>query len=63
MNWLLIFIPVTLVLEMIGHVPAPLVFFSAGIAIVPVAALIARSTEQIATRTGDPIRIGIKASN
>lgn len=55
MNWLLIFIPVTLVLEMMGHVPAPLVFFSAGIAIVPVAALIVRSTEQIATRTGDPI--------
>lgn len=55
MNWLLIFIPLTLVLERLGHVPAPLVFFSAGVAIIPVAALIVRSTEQIATRTGDAI--------
>ena len=54
-NWLLIFIPLTLILERLGHVPAPLVFFSAGVAIIPVAALIVHSTEQIATRTGDAI--------
>src|ERR1051326_4754611 len=54
-NWLLIFIPITLILERFEGAPAPLVFFSAGIAIVPVAALIVRATEQLATRTGDAI--------
>jgi Ca2+:H+ antiporter len=54
-NWLLIFVPITLVLERFDGTPAPLVFFSAGIAIVPVAALIVRATEQLATRTGDAI--------
>jgi Ca2+:H+ antiporter len=54
-NWLLIFVPITLVLERFEGAPAPLVFFSAGIAIVPVAALIVRATEQLATRTGDAI--------
>jgi len=54
-NWLLIFVPITLVLERFEGAPAPLVFFSAGIAIVPIAALIVRATEQLATRTGDAI--------
>ena len=52
MNWLLVFIPITLALE---HFAArdPLVFFSAALAIVPIARLIVRSTEQLATYTGD----------
>jgi len=54
-NWLLIFVPITLILEHLPNAPAPLVFFSAGIAIVPVAALIVRATEQLATRTGDAV--------
>jgi len=54
-NWLLIFVPITLILERFEGAPAPLVFFSAGIAIVPIAALIVRATEQLATRTGDAI--------
>ena len=54
-NWLLIFVPITLILERFQGAPAPLVFFSAGIAIVPIAALIVRATEQLATRTGDAI--------
>jgi Ca2+:H+ antiporter len=54
LNWLLVFIPVSLALER-AHVPAPLLFFSAALAIVPIAALIVRSTEQLATRTGDAI--------
>jgi Ca2+:H+ antiporter len=53
-NWLLIFIPVSLGLEY-AHAPAPVLFFSAALAIVPIAALIVRSTEQLATRTGDAI--------
>ena len=54
-NWLLIFVPITLVLERFDGAPAPLVFFSAGIAIVPIAAMIVRATEQLAIRTGDAI--------
>jgi len=54
-NWLLIFVPITLILEHLPNAPAPLVFFSAGIAIVPVAALIVRATEQLATGTGDAV--------
>jgi Ca2+:H+ antiporter len=54
LDWLLVFIPVTLALEHAG-VPAPYVFFSAALAIAPIASLIVRATEQIATRTGDAV--------
>jgi Ca2+:H+ antiporter len=53
-NWLLVFIPVSLALER-GHVPAPVLFFSAALSIIPIARLIVLSTEQLATRTGDAI--------
>jgi Ca2+:H+ antiporter len=53
-DWLLAFVPVTLALEH-AHAPAPWVFFSAALAIVPAARLIVRSTEQLATYTGDAI--------
>ncbi len=53
-HWLLAFIPVTLLLEHGGASPA-LVFFSAALAIVPIAAMIVHSTEQLATHTGDAI--------
>src|SRR5215475_5498156 len=55
MNWFLVFVPITVILERIHSVPAPIVFFSAGVAIVPVAAMIVQATEQLATRTGDAI--------
>ena len=35
--------------------PPPVIFFSAALAIVPIAALIMQSTEQIARRTGDAV--------
>ena len=54
-NWLLAFIPITLAVEHVGASPAPVVFFSAALAIVPIAAMIVRATEQIATRTGDAV--------
>ena len=54
LNWLLVFVPIALALEHFGAAP-PTIFFSAAIAIVPIAALIARSTEQVAHRTGDAI--------
>lgn len=53
-NWLFAFIPISLALEY-AHVPAPYLFFSAAIAIVPVARIIILSTEQLAARTGDAI--------
>ena len=53
-NWLLAFIPISLVLDYV-HVPAPVLFFSAALAIIPIAALIVESTEQLATYTGDAI--------
>jgi len=55
LNWFLVFIPATLVLEHAGGIPAPLVFFSAALAILPIASLIVKATEQIAARTGDAI--------
>jgi Ca2+:H+ antiporter len=54
LNWLLVFIPVSLALEN-AHVPPPVLFFSAALAIVPIASLIVHSTEQLATRTGDAV--------
>jgi len=53
-NWLLAFIPISVGLEY-AHVPAPMLFFSAALAIVPIARLIVLSTEQLAERTGDAI--------
>jgi len=53
-NWLLAFIPISVVLER-ALVSPPLLFFSAALAIVPIARLIVLATEQIATRTGDAV--------
>ena len=55
MNWLLLFIPVTVGLEHLAHVSAPVLFFMAAVAIVPIAAQIVGATEQLATRTGDAV--------
>jgi Ca2+:H+ antiporter len=55
MNWLLLFIPVTVGLEHLAHVRAPILFFMAALAIIPIAAQIVQATEQIATRTGDAV--------
>jgi Ca2+:H+ antiporter len=53
-NWLLVFIPVSLAVEHL-HAAPPVVFFCAALAIIPIAALIVRSTGQLATYTGDAI--------
>lgn len=55
LNWLLVFIPITLVLEHVIHPSAVVIFFSAALGIVPVAALIVRATEHLAAHTGDAI--------
>jgi Ca2+:H+ antiporter len=53
--WLLVFIPVALALDAREDVPAALTFASAAIAILPLAALLVRATEQIAERAGSAI--------
>jgi Ca2+:H+ antiporter len=53
LNWLLVFIGVAVALEHAGTVAPPVVFFAAALAIIPIASLIVRATEQIAVRTGD----------
>ncbi|HET6164732.1 MAG TPA: calcium/proton exchanger [Planctomycetota bacterium] len=55
LHWLFAFIPVTVALEHVEGLSPPLLFFSAALAIVPIAALIVHSTEQIAKRTGDAV--------
>jgi Ca2+:H+ antiporter len=55
LNWLLFLVPIVVVLDGAGSVTAPVLFFIAGVAIIPIAALIVRSTEQLATHTGDAI--------
>ena len=52
--WLLVFIPITVILEHADVQPA-LLFFSAALAIVPIASMIVQATEQIAMRTGDAV--------
>lgn len=53
-NWLLVFIPIALAVEHL-QVSPPVIFFCAALAIVPIAALIVRSTGQLATYTGDAV--------
>ena len=53
-TWLLVFVPIALVLEH-GEAGPPLVFFAAALAIIPIAAWIVRSTEQLAHYTGDAV--------
>lgn len=55
MNWLLLFIPATVAVEHLAHVSAPVLFFMAAAAIIPIAAQIVLATEQISTRTGDAV--------
>jgi len=40
MNWFLLFIPLTVALEHFQGLPAPVLFFSAALAIVPIGALV-----------------------
>lgn len=55
MNLLLLFIPVSLILEYLVHAPPLWVFFSATIAIIPLADWLRKATEQVAERAGQTI--------
>lgn len=52
---LLIFVPVVLITEMTSPEAHTLLFFLSVLAIVPLAALLSRATEAVATRTGDAV--------
>src|SRR5262245_47052721 len=54
-NWLFVFIPVTVAVEHLEGVAPPVLFFCAALAIIPIAALIVHSTEELAKKTGDAI--------
>ncbi len=53
--WLLVFVPVALVLEYVTHGGAVAVFVTSGLAIIPLAGLMGRATEQLADRLGEGI--------
>jgi Ca2+/H+ antiporter len=55
MNWMLVFIPATVVVDHLGHAPPALVFFLSALAVVPLAGLLVQATEQISHRTGPAI--------
>ena len=55
LNWLLIFIPITLGLEYFIHPSDSILFISAALAIIPVAANMGQATESLATKTGPTV--------
>jgi Ca2+:H+ antiporter len=55
MNWLLLFVPLSLALEYVVHAPAPWIFAAAVVGIIPLAEWIRRATEQLAATAGSAI--------
>ncbi len=55
LNWLLVFVPITAVLEFFVKPGDTIVFISAALAIVPIAALMGQATENLAVTTGPTI--------
>ncbi len=55
MSWLLLFVPITIGLELLAPERHLLIFVSSGLAIVPLAGWMGRATEQLATRLGEGV--------
>src|SRR5437868_7981842 len=55
LNWLLIFVPVTIVLEFAAPGANNWIFLTSCLAIIPLAGWLGRATEQLAHRTGEGI--------
>jgi Ca2+:H+ antiporter len=51
LNWLLVFVPVSVVVELLG-LPELWLFITSALAIIPLAGLIGQATEQLASRVG-----------
>jgi Ca2+:H+ antiporter len=54
-NWLLVFVPIAAALERVRPEAHTWMFFTACVAIIPIASLIVQATEHIASRTGDAV--------
>jgi Ca2+:H+ antiporter len=54
LEWLLVFVPIAVVLEVI-HAPALAIFAVAGLAILPLAGMIGTATEELAARSGPQV--------
>jgi len=55
MSWLLLFVPITIGLELLAPERHLLIFVTSGLAIVPLAGWMGRATEQLATRLGEGV--------
>jgi Ca2+:H+ antiporter len=55
LKWLFIFIPITALLEFVLHAAPTLIFISAALSIVPLAATMGNATEQLAAKAGSAI--------
>jgi Ca2+:H+ antiporter len=55
LNWLLILVPVAFILEFVVHPPQTWIFIVSAAAILPLAGLMGKATEELATRTGATI--------
>jgi Ca2+:H+ antiporter len=55
LNWLLIFVPITLLLEFLAPQMHLLIFISAAVSIIPLAGWLGRATEQLAERSGEGV--------
>ena len=55
MNWLLLFVPVTIILEFLAPERHLLVFVTCSLAILPLAGWMGRATEQLAERMGEGV--------
>jgi Ca2+:H+ antiporter len=55
MNWLLLFVPLTVALEQLAPERHLLIFVASGLAIVPLAGWMGHATEQLAERTGEGV--------
>src|SRR5262245_35387179 len=55
LEWLFALFPVAIALDHWGSASAPVVFFTAALAIIPVAGLIVKATEHVSAHTGDAI--------
>jgi Ca2+:H+ antiporter len=53
--WLLVFVPVAVLMEFVFHSPPIWIFGVSALAIIPLAGLMGRATEEIAERTGEGI--------
>jgi len=55
MNWLLTFVPITIALEFLGPERHLLIFVTSSLAILPLAGLMGRATEELAERVGEGV--------